>query len=291
MGTEPVRAGSAWLALREPVDAHARSEELVEVLRGRLTTRVTASTSHDGRSPAGPSPDRLVVHDLGSGTGSTARWLAPRLAAGQRWVLHDRDPDLLAIAEDLPPPRSSAGEAVTVETRLGDITRLYPEDLADASLVTASALLDMFTADELARFVATCVRPACPVLVTLSVVGRVELAPGDPLDARVAAAFNDHQRRDTPGGRLLGPDAAAHAVEAFQGAGLQVTTRPSAWRLGPASAALAAEWLAGWVGAAVEQDPGLREAAASWTRRRRVQLAAGALSVTLHHVDLLALPR
>ncbi len=190
MTTGPVRAGSAWLALREPADADARSDALVEILRPRL--------------PA----TGLVVHDLGSGTGSTARWLAPRLAGGQRWVLHDRDPDLLDLATGMAPPRSSDGGAVTIETRLGDITRLDPEDLADASLVTASALLDMLTGDELARFVATCAGSGCPVLVTLSVLGRVELDPGDPLDPRVVAAFNAHQRRATPGGDLLGPDAA-----------------------------------------------------------------------------------
>ena len=30
--------------------------------------------------------------------------------------------------------------------------------------------------------------------------------------------------------------------------------RPSPWRLGPAEAALAAEWFDGWLGAACEQD-------------------------------------
>jgi hypothetical protein len=206
-------------------------------------------------------------------------------------VLHDRDPDLLALAEGMARPRSSDGEVVTVETRLGDITRLAPGDLADASLVTASALLDMFTEVELARFVAGCLGPGCPVLVTLSVVGDVELAPDDPLDPRVVAAFNAHQRRGTAGGRLLGPAAASWAVDAFRRAGREVAVRPSPWRLGPASTALATEWLTGWVGAAVEQDPGLGEDAAAYTRRRRAQLASGSLAVTVHHLDLLALPR
>ena len=49
-----------------------------------------------------------------------------------------------------------------------------------------------------------------PMLLALTVVGRVALTPADPLDARIAAAFNAHQRR---GGRL-GPDAVAAAVDA-----------------------------------------------------------------------------
>ena len=89
-----------------------------------------------------------------------ARWLAPRLDGPQRWILHDRDAELLAHAAANPPARSADGATVTVETRLDDITRLDPRELAGASLVTASALLDMFTSDELDRFVAACAQPA-----------------------------------------------------------------------------------------------------------------------------------
>ena len=64
-------SGSArgWLALREPADAAARRRDLVEQLR---------------RAPAGDRP--LVIHDLGCGTGSMGRWLAPLLPGPQHWV-------------------------------------------------------------------------------------------------------------------------------------------------------------------------------------------------------------
>lgn len=272
MALEPVRAGSGWLQLREPADADARSGELVEIVRAHL--------------PDGP----LELHDLGGGTGSMARWLAPRLDGPQRWVLHDRDAGLLELASRLPVPRSRDGAAVTLETRLDDITRLSVGDLAGASLITASALLDMFTAEELDRFAATSAGAGCPVLVTLSVVGRVELTPADPLDGRLMAAFNAHQRRPSPIERLLGPDAAAAAAQAFGHAGLEVLERPSPWRLTHDRAALAAEWFTGWIGAALEQDPRLVERAAPYVLRRRAQLAVGTVSVIVDHVDLLVLP-
>ena len=60
---------------------------------------------------------RPVIHDLGCGTGSMGRWLAPRLPGPQHWVLHDRDADLLAVAADEPPGVAADGAAVTVETR------------------------------------------------------------------------------------------------------------------------------------------------------------------------------
>ena len=68
----------------------------------------------------------MVVHDLGSGTGSMGRWLAPLLDGPQHWVLHDRDPDLLHVAADAPAPASADGSPVTVETRAGGPQRPGP---------------------------------------------------------------------------------------------------------------------------------------------------------------------
>ena len=214
------------------------------------------------------------------------RWLAPKLTGPQHWVLHDRDANLLEVAAaDVP-----RAAAVTVETRRSDISALHASDLAGATLITASALLDMLTADELAGLAGLCIRAGCPALLTLSVVGRVELAPADPLDRRVAAAFDAHQRRATQRGRLLGPDAPDVAVELFGRLGAEVLVRPSPWRLGPSHAELAAEWLTGWVGAACEQQPELAAEIGAYTRERLAEAAAGRLAVTVDHADLLVLP-
>jgi hypothetical protein len=273
MATERVRTGSDWLALREPADAAARSPELVEVLRAHLPT------------------DGLVIHDLGCGTGSMARWLAGQLDGPQRWVLHDRDAELLKHAAANPPARAADGAAVSVETRLDDVTQLDPGELAGVSLITASALLDMFSEEELGRFVTICAGAGCPVLITLSVVGRVELSPADPFDRRVMDAFNAHQRRRTTDGRLLGPDAAGAAADAFRERGLEVVVRPSPWRLGPDRSGLAAAWFTGWVDAACERAPELAGVAGPYAAQRLAAVAAGSGSVTVHHLDLLALAR
>ena len=274
MTAEPIRVSPAWLRLREAADAAARASDLVEKIRPHL-----------------PACGRAVIHDLGCGTGSMGRWLAPRLTGTQHWIMYDRDADLLARAAADMPGVAANGAAVTVQTRQRDITRLARADLAGASLITASALLDMMTAYELERFVTSCVDAGCPALVTISVVGRVDLTPTDPLDARIAGAFNAHQRRTTGGRRLLGPDAVGAAADAFTRLGADVLVRPSPWRLGAAQAALVAEWFTGWVGAACEQRPELAAAAAAYARRRRAEATAGLLSVRVDHHDLLARPR
>jgi len=273
MTDETVRVSERWLALREPADAEARARDLVRVLVKRL-----------------PVTGHRVIYDLGCGSGAMVRWLAPRLPGPQHWVLHDRDPDLLAAAGAALPGPAADGAAVTVETKRSDISRLHPDDLAGATLITASALLDMLTEDELADLARLCVAAECPALLTLSVAGRVELTPGDPLDGRVAAAFNAHQRRGTDRGRLLGPDAPAAAAEVFARLGAEVLERPSPWRIGAPNSELVAQWFADWVGAACEQEPALGAEMDAYTRRRLAEVTAGQLAVIVDHADLLVLP-
>ncbi|MDX2697517.1 class I SAM-dependent methyltransferase [Streptomyces ipomoeae] len=263
-----------WLELRESADAAARAVDLLDPLRIRLANLPRRATG-------------LIVHDLGCGTGSMGRWLAPRLDGAQQWVLHDQDPGLLRLAMARAPRAAADGSPVTVTTRRGDIGRLTADDLAGASLVTASALLDVLTREEIETLAAACAGAGVPALLTLSVVGRVDLVPAHPMDAEMAEAFNAHQRAS----ELLGPDAITVACEAFAQRGATVRVHPSPWQLDERHAALTEEWLRGWVGAACEQRPELTDRAAAYLRERLEANAAGTLRVVLHHSDLLALPR
>lgn len=266
------RVSPGWLALREPADAVARASELAEALARAL-----------------PARGRRTIHDLGCGTGAMGRWLAPRLPGRQHWIGHDHDADLLASAAAGPPGPAADGATVTLELRRTELAQLDERDVAEASLITASALLDLLSEDELARLARVCASAGCPILLTLSVIGEVQITPADPLDGRLAAAFDAHQRRITPRGRLLGPDAVSVAVEEFERLGGEVLVRPSPWRIGAAQAALTAEWLSGWIAAACEQQDELAGECEPYTRERLAQAAAGQLAVTVGHCDLLVL--
>jgi hypothetical protein len=218
------------------------------------------------------------------------RWLAGRLPGPQRWIMHDRDPDLLTRAATGLPRTAANGASVRIVVEQGDISDLRSADLVGTSLVTASALLDVLSVDEAAGVAAACCASRTPALLTLSVVGHVVFNPPEPLDAEYAAAFNDHQRRTADGRRLLGPDAVSVTAAAFERLGAAVHHRPSPWRLGPEQAPLMARWLHGWVTAAAEQRPDLAAAADAYLRRRLAACAAGRLWVVIAHDDLLALP-
>ncbi|GIF07808.1 class I SAM-dependent methyltransferase [Actinoplanes siamensis] len=240
-----------WLGLREPADTDARSLELAGLL---------------------PRPVK-VIRDLGCGTGSLGRWLAPRLPVPQLWILTDRDHDLLEIAAD----RMPEGVNVAIDER--DVTELTRDDLTGADLVTCSALLDLLTAAEVDRLVEVCAQARANALFTLSVTGRVRFTPADPRDGLIQDAFNEHQRRDAK----LGPDAPDHAAAAFERAGARVVVRDSAWQLGSRRPDLTAQWLRGWVGAAAEQRPDLRFD--DYLAARTADLP----EVTVGHKDVLAI--
>lgn len=268
--SEIIEVSREWLALREAEDARARSRKLARAAARRLA--------------AGP----IVIHDLGSGTGSMMRWLAPLLPGPQTWVLHDWNSELVEHATRGGAPRDRDGQPVSVRTRTGELSLLEPGALDGASLVTASALLDVLTSDELRGVVDACVSVGCPVLLSLSVTGEVRLDPPDPLDDAIAAAFDRHQQRLVDGRRLLGPTGVAVAEDLFHERGWSVRTATTPWRLGGHDPLLLEQWLDGRLEAAIEQRPGL--ALDDYRGRRSDELRRGALSAVVAHTDLLAWP-
>jgi hypothetical protein len=264
---------SDWLALREAEDARARSGDLALAIPPLL----------------GVGP--YTVHDLGSGTGSLMRWLAPMLPGGQTWVLHDWNADLTDRALDAPLPLDRDDRPVSIRTRVGELDRLSADDLRGASLVTASALLDVLTAAEAHAIVDACIQVGAPAFVSLSVTGEVELRPWDALDKRVGDAFNAHQRREVHGRRLLGRYGGPIVRGLFEQAGWNVRQARTKWRLDDSEPRLLREWFDGWVDAAEEQSPELGDELAGYRALRHDQLARGDASAVVYHLDVLAWPR
>jgi hypothetical protein len=269
--SEPPVAEPDWLDLREPADRRARSTALAHELAAALR----------------PGPVRIL--DVGCGSGATTRWLAPLLPGPQEWVLLDRDPALLALVPDRTADvRDRDGAPVTCSTRRAEITALTTRDLATTSAVTASALVDVLSADEVDGLAATCAAARVPALLTLTVTGRVEVDPPDATDSEVAAAFDAHQRRTVAGRQLLGPDAPEATANAFRRHGMTVRTADTPWQLGDDDRALTTRWLTERVAAAVEHRPDLAARATPAAHRRLVNRAT--LRAVIYHVDLLALP-
>lgn len=256
-----------WLMMREHYDAQSRNRDVVERLDLSTTFRPT-----------------LSILDLGAGTGSMMRYLAPHLRPPQHWLLADHDGGLLARAE---PP----GLAVTAETRVADLVldlNELPWDTID--LVTASALLDLVSDHWLGQLYERCLAADAALYACLNYDGRMHWTPSDPDDAWITTGFNRHQATDKGFGAALGPAAADRAAELFRHANWLVETGPSDWRLKPADAEIQRLLTAGIANAATEIDPDSKQRIADWQGRRLSLIDERRSVLTVGHTDLLALP-
>jgi SAM-dependent methyltransferase len=264
-----------WLALREPVDHRSRPDGLLASLDAWLGARGSAR-----------------VLDLGSGTGSNLRYLAPRLTTAQHWTLVDRDAALLARSPDAAAARVAGLESI--ERVQGDLAREGLDAIRGADLVTASALLDLVSTAWLDQLVDACTGSGCAALFALTWDGEIAWSTqdvgSDPDDALVLEAVRAHQRRDKGLGPALGSTAATAAERAFRTAGLRTWMMPSPWRLGPSDAELVRALVDGWESAAAEQRPRQAPRIRAWSERRRRATRAETLGLVVGHLDLLALP-
>jgi hypothetical protein len=261
-----------WLALREPYDGAARSERLVDALAAWAAGR-----------------QDLEVADLGAGTGSTLRRLAPRLG-GARWTLVELDPALQAAGEAL--LAGSAGDGVAWRYLRLDLASGL-ERLADVAprLITASALLDLVSEDWMGRLAALVGRTGAAFYAALTIDGRLAWRPQDPDDDAVLRLVAAHQRTGKGfGGEALGPTAVAALRRAFADLPGELLIEPADWRLGPADHGIQAALLEGYVASAAAMSPADAAAVQAWGRRRAALIEAGGSELTVGHLDLLFLP-
>ena len=277
-----------WLALREPADAAARSERLLQAVAARFTPETI-----------------LTILDIGAGTGSNARYLAERLYPQQQWLLADHDPSLLIEASQrlrawgeargLVVSRDEGawrvegeGLAVTFATRLADLADLpsASELFLDRRLVTASALLDLVSAAWLESLASECRQAGAAGLFALTYDGGIHCSPEEPGDDEVRQLVNEHQRGDKGFGPALGPTACAVAAECFGALGYSVEREDSDWHLEPDAGELQRQLIEGWSRAAVQMAPERAAFIREWTDRRLAHVLEGHSRLVVGHEDL-----
>ncbi len=267
-----------WLRQREPFDTVARAGAAEQLQLSRWLIELK------------PNAAPWQVIDLGCGTGANLRALAPLLGGPQQWHAVDHD---AALLECWPPSLHGLGFAAHIERHQLDLARhLERLPFAGTTLVTASALLDLVSAEWLQRLVKLCSGAGAAVLFALSVDGRTLWDPLDPHDALADNLFNAHQHRDKGFGPALGPSAAAAASEGFRAAGYSVQSAASDWwldaRIDPAALGLLQALIDGIAHAAIEQDPGATKVLRAWQARRHAIAARSTLRIG--HLDLIATP-
>jgi hypothetical protein len=283
---------AGWLKLREPVDARSRAGALNAFPDPSLRAAVSVG-------------ERISIVDLGAGTGSNLRALAPILGGAQDWLLVEQDESLLGVM----PERMQAwagslggrfvaaagawhldgpGFECRVRTMtLNLATQLDRLVVPGRALVTASALLDLVSEAWLGRMLRRCARAGAAVWFALTVDGRCRCRPVDPLDAKVAALFLAHQQTDKGFGPALGPGAAKWVPQLLADLGYLARSETSDWLIGPAEAAFQRSLLQGWFEAACEMAPASEPELRPWLERRHAWIDRGESEMLVGHVDVI----
>jgi hypothetical protein len=280
----------SWLAEREPADVAARASDVSRLVQARV-----------------PEDRPVRVIDLGSGTGSNARYLIPHLPREQDWVLIDGDRVLLELAPSRMEGWSrangyrfdSAGSHFSVTspdrrcrftTRVADLNAIVKEPLAAVEIVTASALLDLVSEAWLGALAARCADAGVFVLFALTYDGRMECAPEDPEDRDVRELVNRHQRSDKGFGAALGPEAVLVVERLFAARDYDVRRSRSDWVLADDQASLQRQLIDGWAAAAIELAPARRAVIDAWRSRRLLAVDARQSRIVVGHEDVAAWP-
>jgi len=274
-----------WLALREPADHRARDIALQSIV------------IHDLERLARMRAGSLKLVDLGSGSGSNLRALAPLLPEHQYWTLVDYDPALLeaaraacvawadqVVANDVSLKLIKNSKHVTISFRCEDLSSNVEAVLAEpADLITAAAFFDLVAVDWLERF---CGLLSTPLYTVLTYNGIENWTPPEPSDAAMLKAFHAHQQTDKGFGAAAGPTAAGVMEKLLHARGFVVSSASSPWKLDTNDHALIEQLATGSAGAV--RDTGLvsQQEVESWQRSR-----SQASTCEIGHTDLYARPR
>ena len=276
---------ASWLALRESADHRSRNESLRDRLASLLDGRV-------------PRDQVLKVTDLGCGTGSNLRALAPALHLRQSWRLVDYDQGLLDQArKQLMEWADRAelfenhlvlhkqGHEIAVSFERHDLNQSLESVLAlPADLVTAAAFFDLVSESWIERFG----RALKTVFYTvLTYDGLEQWLPAHPADASMREAFHSHQATDKGFGVAAGPRATEVMARCLTSAGFRVERAPSPWLLNDRDDRALMAALAQGSAHAVHETGRVSESdVQSWLSDRQ-----HAQSCVVGHEDLLADPR
>ena len=296
MTPSPSGFSADWLRLREPLDAAARSPDLAS----RFVSAVSAR-------PAMREARPLRIVDLAAGTGANFRVLAPLIGGDQDWRLVDHDQSLLeaqasaigrwASAAGWHCQHSEAGVTVHVDGARWQVRAqalnlqqsLDRLDLHGVDGITTTAFLDLVSAEWMERLSSLLVRAGLPLLATLTVDGRRAWQPALPVDMQLHQAFQNHQSGDKGFGPALGPLAADLLARCLAARGCETMIARSDWRIGAGHPGLLRQLVDESAGVAGETSPSAVALFAEWSAQRHAQIDGGLLTLSVGHLDLLAL--
>ena len=274
---------SEWLLLREAADHKDRN------------TQLQSQVAHWAQEKFSGRTMRLM--DLGCGTGSNLRALAPLMPQQQHWTLVDYDAKLLLTARQRlmawADSFTERGDALLIQKQGKSLEVIFAQKnlMTELSqlmetppdLMTAAAFFDLVSVAWLGQF---CQLLRCPLYAVLTYNGQEVWTPSSAHDALFLDAFHQHQRSDKGFGVAAGPAATDALVDALEKQGFLCEKGASPWRLTLEDHALMQALASGAAGAVKETAQLTPTQLEVWTQTRKM-----ATHCQIGHWDVFALPK
>lgn len=283
-----------WLSLREPIDHRSRNQDLQAQVINYLAKIKTVY------------PGTLRLTDLGSGTGSNLRALAPHLNAVQHWTLTDYDLELLQAARTTllawadseianhvlgstvdpstqikPLSIIKENKKMIVEFRCVDLNKDYRTILDEpADIITAAAFFDLVAEPWLSQF---CAYLSKPLYTVLTYDGIEKWSPPEIIDIDILKTFHQHQITDKGFGSALGPAASERMQSLLREFHFNTACASSPWILDNHDHDLIEQLAIGTAGAVREINTIPIQLVDQWEQSRRQ-----ASKCEIGHIDLFA---
>ncbi|MFK8083302.1 MAG: hypothetical protein AB8B97_23740 [Granulosicoccus sp.] len=281
----------SWLALREPADHLARDTALGDSLSFWFKQQAAQN-----------------IVEMGAGTGSNLRYLMPKLGQDQRWLLLDNDavlfdrlPEILrswagthnvhfSCVDDLIRLEHADFSATVVRKVVNLASQLDEVSLDNVQLITASALLDLTSAQWLSTLAKKIYSSECACLFALNYDGKIRWRPEIDADGTISKLLNEHQLNDKGFGTAKGPDAGKYFAQALTQLGRRVAIGQSDWVIQPQSDQLQLAIIDGWAPAAREQADKADDLISAWHTERKLSINQQNSTLVVGHIDILSLP-
>lgn len=249
----------------------------------------------------------LHILDVGAGLGANVRYYAPLFPCHQDWTLVEQDKHLAqeALTELCGWAEGNgwmisraakrirlvkADQMIIVRVIITSfLTQPFPTELGRLDLVTANAVFDLISETQFLGFARQLAGLRVPLLATLNYTG-MSIIPTEEDDLMSISLFEKHMTRRQGFGRAMGSGCAPKMISILEDLGYTVVTGQSLWQMTNHDSRML-RFLLRFIEKAVPEvlsTQAKRKRFEIWISNKRKQETKGNLTLTIHHIDLLA---
>ena len=220
-----------WLNERYPFDVEARNKELQTKVLQHL----------EGK-------EKLVLVDVGSGTGSNCLYFVEKLLQNQKWYLIEQNEYLsnatirrlkeYASYHKYEFERKKKSIKITAITKTIEVVLINDSmlnldallDVTKIDLLTANAVFDLLSEEQIEQFSNIIINNKIPFYATLN-YQNMTFFPEDPFDDIFISIYNNHMERRQVFGKAMGKNAPQFILAIFEKENWLIDSLSSNWNV------------------------------------------------------------